>query len=83
MKAGNNSRQPARCCGPEDRHHRLLHGRRHVAGLQAAIDRNRAEHDADPEPFVGTASANAILERLDRPFEPFECVDALTGKCNV
>jgi transposase len=42
-----------------------------VVDLQAAINRYLAEHNADPKPFVWTASANAILDKLNRLPEPF------------
>jgi transposase len=37
-----------------------------LAALQAAIKRYLAEHNADPKPFVWTASASAITAKLDR-----------------
>ena len=36
-----------------------------IVDLQAAINRYLAEHNADPKPFVWTASAAAILAKLD------------------
>jgi hypothetical protein len=38
-----------------------------LVALQAAIKRYLADHNADPRPFVWTASASAILTRLNRP----------------
>jgi transposase len=37
-----------------------------LVALQAAIKRYLAEHNADPRPFVRTASASAIAAKLDR-----------------
>ncbi|MEO9191651.1 MAG: transposase, partial [Acetobacteraceae bacterium] len=37
-----------------------------IANLQAAIKRHLAEHNAEPKPFVWTASAASILAKLDR-----------------
>ena len=37
-----------------------------VVDLQAAIKRHLAEHNAEPKPFVWTASAASILAKLDR-----------------
>ena len=37
-----------------------------IVDLQAAINRYLAEHNADPKPFVWTASAASILAKLDR-----------------
>jgi transposase len=37
-----------------------------LVDLQAAIKRYLAEHNADPKPFVWTASATSILAKLDR-----------------
>ena len=37
-----------------------------IVDLQAAIKRYLAEHNADPKPFVWTASAASILAKLDR-----------------
>lgn len=37
-----------------------------LTDLQAAINRYLAEHNANPKPFVWTASANAILDKLAR-----------------
>lgn len=39
---------------------------RSLVALQAAIKRYLAEHNADPKPFVWTASPSAILAKLDR-----------------
>jgi hypothetical protein len=41
-----------------------------VVDLQAAINRYLAEHNAEPKPFVWTASAASILGKLDRLPEP-------------
>jgi transposase len=41
-----------------------------LVALQAAINRYLAEHNADPRPFVWTASPAAILAKLDRLPEP-------------
>lgn len=43
-----------------------------IVDLQAAINRYLAEHNADPKPFVWTASASAILTKLDRLPAPSE-----------
>ena len=43
-----------------------------IVDLQAAIKRYLAEHNADPKPFVWTASAPSILAKLDRVPEPSE-----------
>jgi transposase len=46
---------------------RLRRGSFHsLVDLQAAINRYLAEHNADPKPFVWTASPSAILAKLDR-----------------
>ena len=37
-----------------------------LVDLQAAIKRYLAEHNAEPKPFVWTASAASILAKLDR-----------------
>ena len=37
-----------------------------IVDLQAAIKRDLAEHNAEPRPFVWTASAASILAKLDR-----------------
>jgi hypothetical protein len=37
-----------------------------IVDLQAAIKRYLAEHNAEPNPFVWTASAASILAKLDR-----------------
>ena len=37
-----------------------------ITDLQAAINRYLNEHNADPRPFVWTASAASILEKLQR-----------------
>jgi transposase len=37
-----------------------------LVALQAAINRYLAEHNADPKPFLWTASPSAILAKLDR-----------------
>ena len=37
-----------------------------IVDLQAAIKRYLAEHNAEPKPFVWTASAASILAKLDR-----------------
>jgi hypothetical protein len=37
-----------------------------LVDLQAAIKRYLTEHNAEPKPFVWTASANSILAKLDR-----------------
>jgi hypothetical protein len=37
-----------------------------IIDLQAAINRYLAEHNANPKPFVWTASAASILAKLDR-----------------
>ena len=39
---------------------------RSIADLQAAINAYLAEHNASPKPFVWTATADAILAKLDR-----------------
>ena len=39
---------------------------RSIADLQASINAHLGEHDASPKPFVWTASAEAILAKLDR-----------------
>lgn len=45
---------------------RLRRGSFHsLVALQAAINRYLAEHNADPKPFVWTASPGAILAKLD------------------
>jgi len=36
-----------------------------LVDLQAAIKRSLAEHNAEPKPFVWTASAASILAKLD------------------
>lgn len=36
-----------------------------IVDLKAAINRSLAEHNANPKPFVWTASAAAILAKLD------------------
>src|SRR6201995_3157664 len=41
-----------------------------ITDLQAAINRYLNEHNADPKPFVWTASAASILEKLKRPPTP-------------
>jgi transposase len=41
-----------------------------IVDLQAAINRYLAEHNAEPKPFVWTASAASILGKLDRLPEP-------------
>jgi transposase len=43
-----------------------------IVDLQAAINRYLAEHNAEPKPFVWTASAASILAKLDRLPEPSE-----------
>ena len=43
-----------------------------VVDLQAAIKRYLAEHNAEPKPFVWTASAASILAKLDRLPAPSE-----------
>jgi transposase len=43
-----------------------------IVDLQAAIKRYLAEHNADPKPFLWTASAPSILAKLDRVPEPSE-----------
>jgi transposase len=44
-----------------------------IVDLQATINRYLAEHNAEPKPFVWTASAASILAKLDRlPNRPFE-----------
>ena len=43
-----------------------------IVDLQAAINRYLAEHNADPKPFVWTASAASILAKLDRLPAPSE-----------
>ena len=46
---------------------RIRRGSLHsIADLQAAIKRYLAEHNAEPKPFVWTASAASILAKLDR-----------------
>jgi transposase len=37
-----------------------------IVALQAAINRYLAEHNAEPKPYVWTASAASILTKLDR-----------------
>lgn len=37
-----------------------------IVDLQAAIKRYLAEHNAEPKPFVWTASAASIVAKLDR-----------------
>jgi hypothetical protein len=37
-----------------------------LVDLQAAIKRYLTEHNAEPKPFVWTASATSILAKLDR-----------------
>ena len=37
-----------------------------IVDLQAAIKRYLAEHNADPRPFLWTASTASILAKLDR-----------------
>ncbi len=41
-----------------------------IVDLQAAINRYLAEHNAEPKPFVWTASAASILAKLDSLHEP-------------
>ena len=41
-----------------------------IVDLQAAIKRYLAHHNANPRPFVWTASAASILAKLDRLPEP-------------
>jgi transposase len=41
-----------------------------IVDLQATINRYLAEHNAEPKPFVWTASAASILAKLDRLPEP-------------
>jgi len=48
-----------------------------IADLQAAIKRYLAEHNAEPKPFVWTASAASILAKLDRLPAPSVRVGAL------
>jgi transposase len=43
-----------------------------LVALQAAINRYLAEHNTDPKPFVWTASASSILDKLTRLPEPSE-----------
>ena len=43
-----------------------------LVALQAAINRYLEEHNADPKPFVWTASASSILDKLNRLPEPSE-----------
>ena len=43
-----------------------------LVALQAAINRYLEEHNADPKPFVWTASATSILDKLNRLPEPSE-----------
>jgi hypothetical protein len=45
-----------------------------VAELVAAIQQYREHHNADPRPFVWTASATAILEKVARGRQAFESV---------
>jgi len=41
-----------------------------LVDLQAAINRYLVEHNANPKPFVWTASASAVLDKLKRLPEP-------------
>jgi transposase len=43
-----------------------------LVALQPAINRYLEEHNADPKPFVRTASASSILDKLNRLPEPSE-----------
>lgn len=43
-----------------------------LVDLQAAINRYLVEHNADPKPFIWTASASAILDKLNRMPDPSE-----------
>ena len=47
---------------------------RSIVDLQSAINAYLAEHNAHPKPFVWTASAEAILAKLDRFPVLSECV---------
>jgi hypothetical protein len=58
-----------RCCDQVSSEPRL---RKPVSfvDLQAAINRYLVEHNANPKPFVWTASASAILNKLKRLLGP-------------
>jgi hypothetical protein len=43
-----------------------------IVDLQAAIERYLAEHNAEPKPFVWTASAASIIAKLNRLPAPSE-----------
>jgi hypothetical protein len=47
---------------------------RSIVDLQSAINAYLVEHNAHPKPFVRTASAEAILAKLDRLPVLCECV---------
>ena len=45
-----------------------------VADLEAAIEAYLEQHNADPKPFVWTAPADKILEKVDRGRQALESV---------
>ena len=58
----------------KDSHANALFLRSRVAELEAAIQEYLNKHNADPKPFVWTASAAAILEKVRRGRQALELV---------
>ena len=56
---------------------------RSVVDLQAAINADLTEYNANPNPFVWTKSAEAILAKLDRCPVLSICLNQCTGKAVV